>query len=156
LRDGLCRFVNEEPLTEGETCVTEFNKKESTYTLTLTGDVKAKQGKVKVVAKNNGGEASSEAELVISGRLPEFTAKPIKCTVLEGINQSINQSIDQSVTCITTPLFVVKAASRRRWDEPRNQLKTELLSTELGLLWEIRVILQNTTYLDQKYRKCIK
>ena len=64
----------------------EFNKKESTYTLTLTGDVKGKKGKVKVVAKNNGGEASSEAELIISGRLPVFVEKPIKCTVLEGTN----------------------------------------------------------------------
>jgi len=82
----LCRFANEEQLIESETCVTEFNKKESTYSLTLTGDVKAKQGKVKVVAKNNGGEASSEADLVTSGRLPEFSAKPIKCTVLEGSN----------------------------------------------------------------------
>ena len=65
--------------------MTEFNKKDATYTLTLSGDVKGKQGKVKVVAKNNGGEASSEAELVISGRSPEFVEKPIKCTVLEGI-----------------------------------------------------------------------
>jgi len=62
----------------------EFTKKESTYTLTLTGDVKDKKGKVKVVAKNNGGEATSEAELTISGRLPQFVEKPIKCTVLEG------------------------------------------------------------------------
>ena len=62
----------------------EFNKKESTYSLTLSGDVKGKQGKVKVVAKNNGGEAMSEAQLVISGRSPEFIEKPIKCIVLEG------------------------------------------------------------------------
>jgi len=38
-------------------------------------------------------------------------------------NQSINQSINQSVTCMTAPLFVVKAASWRRRDESRNQLK---------------------------------
>jgi len=84
LFDGACRFANDEQLTESETCVMEFNKKDSTYTLTLTGDVKDKKGKVKVVAKNNGGEVSSEAELTISGRLPEFVEKPIKCTVLEG------------------------------------------------------------------------
>jgi len=69
--------------------VTEFNKKESIYTLTLTGDVTAKKGKVKVVAKNNGGEAFSEAELTISGRHPEFKEKPIKCTVLEGMNRAV-------------------------------------------------------------------
>ena len=79
-----CRFANEEQLSESETCVMEFNKKESTYSLTLSGDVKGKQGKVKVVAKNNGGEAMSEAQLVISGRSPEFIEKPIKCIVLEG------------------------------------------------------------------------
>jgi len=39
------------------------------------------------------------------------------------VNQSINQSINQSVTCVTAPLFVVKAASRRRRDESRNQPK---------------------------------
>ena len=87
--DGTCRFANDEQLTESETCVMEFNKKESTYTMTLTGDVKSKKGKVKVVAKNNGGEATSEAELTISGRLPEFTEKPIKCTVLEGTNPAV-------------------------------------------------------------------
>ena len=80
----VCRFSNDEQLTESETCVMEFNKKESTYSLTLTGDVKAKKGKIKVVAKNNGGEVSSEADLIVCGRLPEFSAKPIKCTVLEG------------------------------------------------------------------------
>ena len=84
-----CRYANDEQLTESETCVMEFNKKESTYSLTLTGDVIAKKGKVKVVAKNNGGEASSEADLIISGRLPQFSAKPIKCTVLEGKNRVI-------------------------------------------------------------------
>lgn len=89
--DGAYRFANDEQLTESETCVMEFNKKESTYTLTLTGDVKGKKGKVKVVAKNNGGEASSEAELIISGRLPVFTAKPIKCTVLEGTNRDVTE-----------------------------------------------------------------
>jgi len=57
--------------------------------MTLTGDVKDKKGKVKVVAKNNGGEASSEAELTISGRMPEFVEKPIKCTVLEGKNGTV-------------------------------------------------------------------
>ena len=79
------RFANGEQLLESETCVVEFNKKDSTYTLTLTGNVKDKQGKVSVVAVNNGGEATSEADLIISGRLPEFVEKPIKCTVLEGI-----------------------------------------------------------------------
>jgi len=34
-----------------------------------------------------------------------------------------NQSINLSVTCITAPLFVMKAASRRQGDESRNQLK---------------------------------
>ena len=62
----------------------EYNKKDSTYTLTLTGDLKERKGKVKVVAKNNGGEVTSEAELIISGQAPVFIEKPVKCTVLEG------------------------------------------------------------------------
>ena len=62
----------------------EFNKRESTYSLTLTGNVKDKSGKVKVVARNNGGEVYSESELIICGRAPEFLEKPIKCTILEG------------------------------------------------------------------------
>ena len=57
--------------------------------MTLTGDVLSKKGKVKVVAKNNGGEVSSEADLTISGRSPQFVAKPIKCTVLEGKNRAV-------------------------------------------------------------------
>ena len=89
LCDDVYRFANDEQLTESETCVMEFDKKESTYTMKLTGDVKAKQGKVKVVAKNNGGEASSEADLTTSGRLPELSAKPIKCAVLEGMNRAV-------------------------------------------------------------------
>ena len=97
LGDGAYRFANDEQLAESETCVMEFNKKESTYTLTLTGDVKDKKGKVKVVAKNNGGEASSEADLSISGRLPVFTEKPIKCTVLEGNDQRYDRAICKQV-----------------------------------------------------------
>lgn len=67
-----------------ETCVVEYNKKESLYTLNLIGNVKDKAGKVKIVAKNNGGEVSSESELIICGRAPEFVEKPLKCTILEG------------------------------------------------------------------------
>ena len=80
----LCRYSNENELVESENCVMEFNKKDSIYTITLTGNVKEKAGKVKIIAKNNGGEVISEADLIISGRLPVFVVKPIKCTVLEG------------------------------------------------------------------------
>jgi hypothetical protein len=79
-----CRFVNDEQVVESETSVIEYNKKDALYMLTLTGNVKDKKGKVKVVAKNNGGEVSSESELIICGRAPEFVEKPLKCTILEG------------------------------------------------------------------------
>ena len=63
---------------------TEFISKTNSYQLTLTGDLKDRGGNVKVVAENVGGEASSEAELTISGRAATFVEKPIKCTVLAG------------------------------------------------------------------------
>ena len=62
----------------------EFNPKTETYTLTLSGDLTDKAGKVKVVARNNGGEVTSEADLTVGGVAPEFKTKPIKCVVLEG------------------------------------------------------------------------
>jgi hypothetical protein len=80
-----CRFINDEQVIQSENCVVEYTKKDALYTLTLTGNVKDKKGKVKVVAKNNGGEVSSESELIICGRAPEFVEKPLKCTILEGI-----------------------------------------------------------------------
>jgi len=78
------RFLNDEDLVESEAVQTEYISKTSSYQLTLVGDLKDKAGKVKVVAENIGGEASSEAELTISGRAATFLEKPIKCTVLEG------------------------------------------------------------------------
>lgn len=81
----LFRFVNEEVLSPREDVVMEYNSKESIYTLTMTGNLKEKKGKTKIVAKNNGGEVFSEAELIISGQIPVFAVKPIKCTVLEGL-----------------------------------------------------------------------
>ena len=84
LISSIFRFINEQEIVESEEIVTEFNAKESVYTLTLTGNLKEKSGKVKILAKNNGGEVTSEAELIISGSSPEFEMKPIKCTVLEG------------------------------------------------------------------------
>lgn len=76
--------MNNEELLESEAVLTEFVTKTSSYQLTLTGNLKDKGGKVKVVAENIGGEASSEAELTISGRAATFAEKPIKCTILEG------------------------------------------------------------------------
>ena len=72
-------------LIAGENVIMEYTKKDSTYTLTLSGSLKEKQGKITVVGKNNGGDSSSEAELVINGQAPVFIEKPLKCTVLEGI-----------------------------------------------------------------------
>ena len=63
---------------------TEYIAKSSSYQLTLTGDLRDRGGKVNVVAENIGGEATSEAELTISGRAATFVEKPIKCTVLAG------------------------------------------------------------------------
>ena len=78
------RFLNNEELIESETVQTEYIAKSSSYQLTLTGDLKDKGGKVKIIAENVGGEATSEAELTISGRAATFVEKPIKCTVLAG------------------------------------------------------------------------
>ena len=62
----------------------EYIQKDSIYSLTLLGNLEGKSGKVKVVAKNVGGEVTSEADLVISGQPPSFIEPPIKCTILEG------------------------------------------------------------------------
>ena len=67
-----------------ETVSFECDSKKSLYHLNISGDLKGKDGKVKVVAKNVGGEASTEADLIVSGSAPEFVESPIKCTVLEG------------------------------------------------------------------------
>ena len=50
----------------------------------MTGDLRSRGGKVKVIAKNIGGEADTQCDLVIKGRAPTFIDRPIKCTVLEG------------------------------------------------------------------------
>ena len=79
------RYCNDVALVESENVVTLYNKKDLTFSLTLTGNVKGMNGKIKVIAKNNGGEATSEAEMIISGSAPTFVERPIKCTVLEGL-----------------------------------------------------------------------
>lgn len=77
-------FLNDEEITESENVTFEYVKKDNAYIMTMTGDLSGKDGKVKVIAKNNGGEDSCEAELTIKGRAPSFVEKPLKCTVLEG------------------------------------------------------------------------
>lgn len=78
------RFVNDQELVESENVQFTYVKKDSMYSVTLTGNLKDKEGKVKVVGKNNGGEDSAECKLTIGGRAPTFVEKPLKCTILEG------------------------------------------------------------------------
>ena len=78
------RYLCDEELPEGEFVVYDYKPKENIYTLTLRGNLKGMSGTVKVVAKNNGGEASCESQMTIKGRAPTFIEKPIKCTILEG------------------------------------------------------------------------
>lgn len=63
----------------------DYVKKDSTYHLTLTGNLKGRSGKIKVIAKNAGGEDSCSSDLTVRGRAPTFIEKPLKCTILEGI-----------------------------------------------------------------------
>ena len=76
--------LNNEEIQPTDNVSLAFDKKTSTYTLTLTGDLRGKGGDVKVTAKNIGGEADTSCTLTIKGRAPTFIEKPIKCTVLEG------------------------------------------------------------------------
>ena len=78
------RYLNDKELEDTDTIKMQFIKKDDTYTLTFTGDLTDKAGKIKAVGKNKGGEAKTEATLTIQGRAPKFGDKPIKCTVLEG------------------------------------------------------------------------
>lgn len=59
-------------------------EKDSVFSLALIGNLKGRAGKVKVVARNSQGEASSEAELTVFGRRPTFVDMPIKCSISEG------------------------------------------------------------------------
>ena len=54
------------------------------------------------------------------------------------------ESVNQTVTCITAPLFVVKAACRRRRDESRNQLK----ATENR--WDLRCLVNWDTDVAER------
>ena len=52
--------------------------------MTLLNDLKGKDGEVKVVARNVGGEDSCSANLSVRGRAPTFIEKPLKCTIMDG------------------------------------------------------------------------
>ncbi len=62
----------------------EVDEKSKMYTLTLLHALGGKEGDVKLVARNGGGEDSCTSKLTIGGRAPEFIERPLKCTVLDG------------------------------------------------------------------------
>lgn len=62
----------------------EFNRKNSTYTLTIEDATPEMQGKLTAVATNSGGEVFCEATLDVRGKAPTFVQTPLKCVILEG------------------------------------------------------------------------
>ena len=77
-------FLNDLNIEADDNTVFDYDKRTSVYTLHMTGDLRGRGGKVKVIAKNIGGEADTQCDLTIKGRAPTFIERPIKCTVLEG------------------------------------------------------------------------
>jgi hypothetical protein len=116
-------FRNEEEITESENCTFEYIKKDNAYIMTLTGDLRGKDGKVKIVAKNNGGEASCEAQLTIKGRAPTFVEKPMKCTILEGGTAMFRCRVDGN------PEPKVEW-SKGKWRKMENNSKTRVFFDE--------------------------
>lgn len=88
------RLLNDAEIIATENIVYDYNKKDSMYTVHMTGDLQGKSGHVKVTAKNIGGEASTECNLDIKGRAPTFIEKPIKCTILEGTTSVFRCRVD--------------------------------------------------------------
>ncbi len=80
-----CRHLNGQELQECETVLYESDKKTSIFTLTVSGDITGMSGQVRVHAKNGGGEDEATCELTVNGRFPTFIEKPLKCTILEGM-----------------------------------------------------------------------
>jgi len=54
-----------------------------TFTLTLVGDMRRRTGRVKLIAKNVAGDATTEADLSISGTPPTFMEYPYISEILE-------------------------------------------------------------------------
>lgn len=69
---------------ESENVIFEYTKRTEIFTMTLINNLKDKDGNVKVVAKNIGGEDSCGAALAIKGRAPTFIERPLKCTIMQG------------------------------------------------------------------------
>ena len=80
----MLRYLNDQELEPTEDVEIDVDEKKKIYTMTLLHDLKGKDGQVKVIAKNGGGEDSCTSKLVIGGRAPTFIEKPLKCTVLNG------------------------------------------------------------------------
>lgn len=78
------RYLNDERLQESETVMIESVKEDNIYTLTFIGNIKNRVGKVRLVAKNSGGEVITEGTLTIYGRPPAFLEKPYTSQVLAG------------------------------------------------------------------------
>jgi hypothetical protein len=78
------RYLNDEELQENETVMIESIKEDDKFTLTFIGNIKNRVGKIRLVAKNSGGEAITEATLTVYGRPPVFLEKPFTSQVLAG------------------------------------------------------------------------
>lgn len=79
--------MNGQPVELSETVRADFQKP-NLYTLTIEKAPESlNAATVTVAASNVAGETTSDCKLTVSGRAPQFVAKPIKCTILEGIYQ---------------------------------------------------------------------
>lgn len=87
------RYINDKEIEEGPDVHLQFNRRDSTYTLTIDKCSPEMQGLIKAVAVNQGGEELCTANLEVRGRAPSFKETPIKCTILEGKVESLLVSV---------------------------------------------------------------
>ncbi|KAJ8319891.1 hypothetical protein KUTeg_001478 [Tegillarca granosa] len=89
-------YINDKEIEEGPDVHFEFNRRDSTYTLTIDKCSPEMQGLIKAVAVNQGGEELCTANLEVRGRAPSFKEMPIKCTILEGSTAIFRCLVDGS------------------------------------------------------------
>ena len=71
-------------LKQSKSAVIENIAEEDLFMLTLIGNIRAQTGRVKLLAKNEAGEATVEADLSVAGSPPTFAENPYVSEVLDG------------------------------------------------------------------------
>jgi len=66
------------------TVLMDNSSEDAVFSLTLVGNIRLQTGKLKLFAHNIAGEATTEANLSISGSPPAFAENPYISQVLEG------------------------------------------------------------------------